>query len=392
MLQVVSKKEMKSSLNTKIPLLVNDFVIFEDICNFKCSYCLTPNSTLKKDSRPTKPDILSRLGKSKNYLWYEANTGIGEDINKVLDGIESCVDAPILKISGGEVFLIKNIVELFKEKAVHYSNLQVLTNGSLLNEELIREMAEISNINVQFTLDGHTIEMNHYRVKNQNIQNRLLRNIDLLIKYGIPLEINCVLTNKNTGYLDRFMEYLLKYEGKLLLLPYPVRGPLRWKYFPLPKQIKTLEKIVGNYAYYQGILPPKVYLIKLIEFLVKKKRTFRCDLPGCMFQSFNDGIVTPCPNVWTVVLGNVLLEESEDVFKRLGQERIYKLMLNERFCAPFCRQCYTPWDIINLYFQNNISIQTLCKIPLYNKPKIKRRLEKLKREVHCHNDYHLNHH
>jgi len=364
----------------RIPLLVNDFVIREDICNSRCAYCLIGDSLLKEDRSVKRVNGIVRFNpkKIREPLLYEAGTPLKNRIDNVLDVTEKYVDASILKISGGEVFLIKNIVGLLEDRCTRYPNAQVLTNGTLLNCEIVKRLADIPNINVQFTLDGHAFEMNSYRVRYQQLQDKLLNNLHLLIEHKIPVEINCVLTDRNTGNLDKFAEYLLRYEGKLILLPYPVRGTAKSRYFPLAKQLRGIEKIITNYGGYQGILPPSIYLSSLLEFLVTRRRVLRCSLPLCMFQLFDDGIITPCVNMWTVNLGNILDDVPEPIFHKIGKEKIYDLMLKDKPSTPFCKQCFTPWDIINLYFQDKISLDSVCKMPLYNKEEIKRNLATLR--------------
>lgn len=370
----------KTINNERIPLLINDFVIREDICNSRCEYCLIGDSSIKEDRLVERTEGIVRFDpkKIKEPLLYQSGAPLKTRIDKVLNVMEDYIDASILKISGGEVFLIKNIIGLLEDRHTHYSNIQVLTNGTLLNQEVIERLADIPNMNVQFTIDGHTLEMNSYRVKTQNLQDKLMKNLNLLVEYEIPVEINCVLTNKNTENLDEFVEYLLRYEGKLTLLPYPVRGTAKSKYFPLPEQLKGIEKLIKNYTLYQRVLPPLIYLSSLLEYLVTKRRTLKCSLPLCMFQLFDDGIITPCVNMWTVILGNILNEEPKPVFDKIGKEKIYNLMLTDKPSTPFCKQCFTPWDIINLYFQGEISIEVLCEMPLYNRGEIKRKLERLK--------------
>jgi MoaA/NifB/PqqE/SkfB family radical SAM enzyme len=80
-------------------------------------------------------------------------------LNRMLDIMEENFDIPILKISGGEIFLVNGIIDLFEDRASHYTVLQALTNGTLLNEEKVARMAEIKNLQVQFPLDGHTLDM-----------------------------------------------------------------------------------------------------------------------------------------------------------------------------------------------------------------------------------------
>ena len=82
--------------------------------------------------------------------------------------------------------------------------------------------------------------------------------------------------------------------------------------------------------------------------------------------SFDNGHITPCSNYWFYTFGSVLEENFDKVLERIDNEKIYKILCNAQHQLKVCSQCFTPWEIINLYLENLISLDELKKIHLYS--------------------------
>jgi MoaA/NifB/PqqE/SkfB family radical SAM enzyme len=368
----------------KIPLIINDLVIHEDICNSNCEYCLLDGSKLKSERTIVREDgVLQFKKKDKNTLSYSKGSIFYEKLNRMLDIMEENFDIPILKISGGEIFLVNGIIDLFEDRASHYTVLQALTNGTLLNEEKVARMAEIKNLQVQFPLDGHTLDMNQCRVGTEKFQERLLRNLDLLIKYHIPVEINCVLTKRNISNITDYLDFMLKYAGKLTLFFLPVRFKPAQDLFPSKEQIKDFHVILDNYDKYSSILPPRVYIDEVYKYMNNFKRELSCAIPLTIIQSFDDGFITPCANRWTTVMGNLLEDEPKKALDQFNNSKIYDLLLNtnEKEKVYFCKKCFTPYDILNFYLTDMITVDELNSLKLFNSTHVNQNLLKIKESM-----------
>lgn len=352
-----SKSEAKNIANK---YLVNDFVVAEEYCNMNCSYCLTNISDFKEKHKNAEK-------RTKYILNYKKNEKLRSKINNVSDVITTNFNVAILKISGGEILMVKEILEYIKIQAKNYKVVQLLTNGLLLNEQMLQELKKIDNICIQLSIDHHTPEGNAYRTKDKRLLSNILNNIDAIVKYGIPLEINCVLTDKNTMIINEFANYLLKYKNnKVMLFPFPVRGVNRDFFYPKAEQFIGIEKLIENYDKYKDIMAPKVYLEYLYNFLKIGQRDIRCVIPALTIGTFDDGTVTPCPNYWFSTLGNLLEENMVDTVKKIGSDKIYRLLLNTNNKIKECRKCFTPWETLNLYFAGILSMDELCASPLYS--------------------------
>lgn len=354
--------------------LVNDLVISEENCNMNCSYCLTDASDFKEShlNHPIRnpPVKLTYHGEFK------------EKLDKVTDRTLEKFDIPILKVSGGEVMLIKEIMNFLRKEASRYKVLQILTNGMMLDEKILDEFQLLGNVVLQISIDHHTLEGNGYRLTQQDLQDRLLQKIDLVVQKGIPLELYCVLSDINTHRLDEFLEYLLKYRGKLMVFPFPVRGPMKELFYPKREQHATIERILEHYDHYAGIVPPKPYFQRLLQFLQEGERTFGCALARMVFSTFSDGAITSCPNIWFNHLGNLTDTDYQKVLDKVENIAFYELLVFENTPRlDACKACFTPWDMLGLYIDNLITIDELCETPMYRHPEVRERLIELKEKI-----------
>src|SRR5437870_7852260 len=110
--------------------LVNDIVIQEENCNLSCEYCLTGQSQFKQghlDQLIFQPPSPSS---------YSADSELGKRIDTLIAA--SAIDfVPIVKVTGGEIFLIRGLMDLLRKLAKHFATLVIQTNGLLLNNDML---------------------------------------------------------------------------------------------------------------------------------------------------------------------------------------------------------------------------------------------------------------
>lgn len=348
-------------------MLVNDMVIQEDVCNGDCSYCMTGESNLKEKHKMLFYEGQTHFNRDKIFKsesYYQKGNKLEENLNYVTEIIEKRFSPAILKISGGEIFLIKNILDYVKLMAPRYDRIQILTNGLLLNEKIIKELSEIRTVSLQLSMDGHLLDMNCYRIRDQKLQDKLCDILKYCEYYGIQVEINCVLTNVNTYKITEFAEYLSQYNN-VLLLPFPVRGSMGKRFAPTREQSDGVKNLIDEYNRLKNILPPYGYIEALYLFLITGEKKYPCYIPHMVIHSFDDGIVTPCPNVWFKQLGNLLSNPSKTL-NSIGNDPFYMISNRHRNVLKECRSCFTPWDILNLYLCNKIELDEIKRIYLYN--------------------------
>lgn len=216
----------KLKVNGKYIQLLGDFIVKEEVCNLNCDYCLFEDAKLKDKH------FLQRVDGKLNYrldmvqdLYYQDGYKLKEEVNNGLAVYNKNFDAPIIKFSGGEILLIKNLEQLLEEQSKNYEVVQVLTNGTLFNQKMVDRLKGITNLNIQFSIDGHTLDMNYNRVKSESMNKLLVDNFDMLVKNGITTEAYSVISIKNIDKLPEFAEYLIdRYGDKVHFTFFPEIG------------------------------------------------------------------------------------------------------------------------------------------------------------------------
>jgi len=354
----------------KVMLVFNDFVVKYDVCNFKCDYCLNQMKPDQTDIWKSTEKVLFLDEKQVEELIYSDNSSLGVRMNKIVSSFQQNIDSAILRISGGEILGIKNIEKFIEKFSSEFEVIQIVTNGYFLTKDMVNKLGALGNVQLHYSLDGHNLKLNGYRVKSLEIQNRLMNNLEHAVAAGIAIEIGSVLTTANTKNFVEFLEYLLIYEYKLRVHPSPVRGEQLKHFYPDKESIKSFSQILNNYDRFTNILPPIAYMQQLIKFMADNERVLQCHLPKAAIQTVDKGSLTPCPNGWTLQMGNLLYEDSTDISMRIGREKIYNLLLQERPRLKYCKGCYTAYDIVNLYISGMISDEELKMLPLYSGPKV----------------------
>lgn len=350
----------------------------EDQCNGACHYCLTHDSRLKQQHQSNREQGKIKF-KSYGTDVYAPGSPLYINLQTVIGLSRKAFDAPILLMSGGEIFLTSGIMDFITEMCNLYPVVQVLSNGTMLDETLITRMNGLENLHLSITLDGHTTTLNACRNTDETVQLRILTHIGLLQRLKIKTEIFCVLTRHNLGGIRLFAEYLNQYQY-LTLIPFPVRGTAMGEFFPGKDDLRGFLDLLYHYADYERILPPFPYLEALADFLWTPRRHFPCRTPGFTFQMFHDGIVTPCPFGWTQPMANLLEEDPEMIAAKMENDNMLRMMLGERPFLPFCRKCFNHLDLVNLYLQDKVTLPEMARMSLFSAPAVIRRLTELKEQ------------
>jgi MoaA/NifB/PqqE/SkfB family radical SAM enzyme len=355
-------------------LLGNDLVINEDSCNLSCEYCLTGQSNLKEGHRlklifdPPKRDT------------YAEGTSLSGRVDAVSDRMRDRFRMPLLKVTGGEVFVVRGIMDFLAREAPKYEVLVVQTNGVLVTDEHLERLRSFGNVVMQVSLDSHLYSGNSYRVGSPSLHAKVMRAITAILDSGMPCEVYSVLNDRSVSEMADFAGWLKGLARPPVYFPFPVRGPSAGEFAVKPGQVRYIEEFVERYDEFKGLLPPMAYFRRLLSFYHNGKRTFRCHLPRLVVSTFSDGVVTPCPNIWFSDMGKVLDEDWEQVLGKVGQTGLYKALLAERPRLAACHGCFTPWDTLSMYFDDEITLDELCTAPTYSPAPVRALIEAAKRD------------
>jgi MoaA/NifB/PqqE/SkfB family radical SAM enzyme len=355
------------------PLLANDLVIKEDNCNLSCQYCLTGQSNFKQNHAE------QLIFQPPRRTLYSPENELGRRLDHIVTKTAHDLDLPIIKVTGGEIFLVSGIMSLLRHLSTHFATVVIQTNAVLLDRLKTEEIKSWGNACLQISLDAESFEGNSYRSPSVSIHDKLMRRIHEILEVGIPTEIYCVLNDRSLPYLEDTLRAFKQYEDHAVVHPFPVRGPDHGDFFPQAEQVEVLHRIMENFEDYASILPPKAYFARLLRFFTEGGRTFRCHLPRFAFTTFDDGTLTSCPNIWFNKVGNVLEEEPRSVTDRISETPFHQLLLAPKPRIDACKRCFTPWDMLSLYVDGEISLDELCRTPMYAAPASRTRIEEIVR-------------
>lgn len=153
-----------------------------DMCNLRCKHCFNFNSRINRDE-----------------LTHE----------EAIDLIDQLSDLGVfqLKITGGEPFMRRDLVDLLQhldEKNVNYI---IYTNGTQMSQELYRHLERLKCLmKVRVSLDGY--KEGNDGIRGAGTYERAIRAVNDLSQQGIPCEINFTITPSNYTQLAYVAEHL----------------------------------------------------------------------------------------------------------------------------------------------------------------------------------------
>ena len=362
-------------------VIYQDQRVAEEFCNFKCDYCegFYPSeynlATDKNGNLKLPKNWYSNMHNYTNNVTkhFDKKRNLESFYEIFLDTLEKTkeiLNADILKISGGEVTLNKNLVKYIEQIHKKYLKVQILTNGFLLTKEMIDEYKKMENICFQVSIDGIEHKSNYTKSHFENVTNRVIENINYMVKCGLGVEINCVLTRYN---IDYFQDFLQKYKNanNFIIIPRPVRG--------LPKevlnfdkiQIEKFEKMINdNYNQYKNIIPSKKYFERLISIMKNDIRKCKCYIPYFVQSIDGYGNFEDCP------IG--LITDSKFNVLEDNKHKINKKIFND---SKLCKNCTNQYEMFNLYVEDKIDINDLKRIPSLDSDIIISHIQKIKKEI-----------
>lgn len=362
-------------------VIYQDQRVAEEFCNFKCDYCegFCPseyNLATDKNGNLKLPE--QWYSNMNNYTekitkYFDPKRNLDSFYKLFLDALEKTkevLNTDILKVSGGEITLNRNLIEYVKKIHNNYSKIQILTNGFLLSKDVINECKKMENICFQVSIDGIDYKSNYTKSHFENVTNRVIENIDYMVECGLGVEINCVLTKYNIDYFEKFLQ---KYKNadNFIIIPRPVRG--------LPKevlnfdkiQIEKFEKMINyNYNQYKDIIPSRKYFERLINIMKNDIRAYKCYIPYFVQSIDGYGNFEGCPiGLITDTKFNVLEDNNCQINKKIFDN------------PKLCKNCTNQYEMFNLYVEDKIDENDLKKIPSLNSNIIIAHIQKIKKEI-----------
>ena len=237
-------------------------------CNLNCSMCTQYGDGFKQNA----PQDMT-LEQWENFF----------------ESVSDVNPKPKMLLMGGEPLLYKDFEKLFELTQKHGFNVQIVTNGVLLDKYL--EQIAKTDTTITISLDG--LEHTHDSIRNkQGTFKKVMQNIDKIEAYQkqgskIKLCINCVMLPDNVDELSEFLEFIQKKNIHTLTFQH-----LQFSSQELNKHTNTQWQQRLNKPYAGGLIPPKQYKIdqqyvnKLAAAIEKLKDV--CQTTAYVFPALED--------------------------------------------------------------------------------------------------------
>lgn len=353
-------------------MIICDFVLLENFCNLGCKYCRPGWNKLKyRDGR------FYWHNKTESIPW-KSSAQLQEEWIQIAANVIQEINPPIIKLSGGEIFIIPDVIEIIKTIAREAEMVQILTNGTILNDKLTAPLKSIENLHYQISIDGHLLEMNSMRFRSPFMLKKVLSFLDFAAQFPGTVEINCVISKYNIDGFFSFAEYISKNYHKTIIVPFPVRGCP--DYSPTQEQVINFEKnCLKHKSSSLNSLPPEAYMARLIEIMRERKRINKCYVPLFILSAYGDGTIQYCTCGGNYSVGNIVQNSIATIRENITNT--YKNPDTLPQVHSYCCDCYTHYDIINLFLEDEIQAEDLEGFSIFTNNTVRTRLNDLKTEI-----------
>ncbi|HEC82981.1 MAG TPA: radical SAM protein, partial [Firmicutes bacterium] len=150
-------------------------------CNLRCKTCYMAAATALEDELSTE--------EIKQLLSEAAQAGTKS-----------------VALMGGEPFLRKDIGEIVKFALARFSDVQVSTNGTILDEGFFRSLKGTSNLTIQVSLDGADPRSND-AIRGKGAFERASRLLDRAHAAGLKTAISGVLNSLNYNLVGKMCDF-----------------------------------------------------------------------------------------------------------------------------------------------------------------------------------------
>lgn len=260
-------------------------------CNMKCTFC----EWWKNDI----PEL-----STKNALL-------------VIDAVCS-MGVPFFDLSGGEPLLRKDLLVLAKRVASYGCLVSMNTNGTLMYEKNVAEVAKVFDT-IVVSLDGP--KQIHDKIRGvPGTYEKAVKTLQLLKARGVRVGVNSVITPWNIDILPKFIEELRSYVDFAQVQPMHPYPPSPGK-IPSEEQVSNLlNYLLKLKSYDPGFLALPTKFIKGFEQFFKGKMLKICHAGELYFAINPEGKLLACPARSDIILGDTLNTSLDDSLKNRNSE------------------------------------------------------------------------
>lgn len=282
---------------TQFPVLSELAITYR--CNLKCNFCYA-------GANCTRNPINNNKELSTNELC------------RIIDKIILEAEAPSISFTGGEPTLRKDLPSLINHAKSHSMRVNLITNGTLINESLAYELVNAGLDSVQISIEGPNADI-HDRITGMiGSFNKSIQAIHYFIRLGIHVHTNTTLSRYNCDQitqlpslilslgLKKFSMNLIIPTGSVDLLPEQVL-----RYSDAGKYIEDLIYISKSSGIeFMWYSPLPLCIFNTITHDLGNKGCAACD---GLLSIAPDGSVLPCAS-YNESVGNLKDESFDNIW------------------------------------------------------------------------------
>jgi len=251
-----------------------------------------------------------------------------------------------LLLTGGEVFLRKDFMDIYSELARMGFHIEIYTNATMITPDIAKALGRIPPSKIGITIYGATPETYEKVCGNANGYNMAMRGIDLLLSEGITLWLKTTVIKDNVDDFDKIVEYANKRGIEFGTVSYisPRRegcGTCPEDERLSPSELIKFRVYADNYRSKKSVQDsiPKSDICTLEDepakivtadiSLSETTDAFDCTAGKCSFWITWDGRMTPC----------ALMDEPYTLPLKYGFINAWNGIQKHCFLIPVCTEC-----------------------------------------------------
>ena len=293
------------------PQLTNLHIEITSKCNERCVHCYIPHDNKTNDIEPS--------------LFY--------------DVLEQCKNMRLLHLtlSGGEPMLHKSFCDFLKKCNEYNFSVNVLSNLTLLNDEIIKEMRANPLLGVQVSLYSMNPNIHDEITQTKGSFEKTKNAILKLIENDIPLQISCPIMKQNKNCYDDVKNWAKKHnvhvgDDYIIIARYNHTT----QNLNCRLSISEVEEVINDIA-----VNDIRYFEQMEKEAEKKKdissNDFICSVCHSSICISDNGSVYPCAGWQDYIVGNIKETSLEDIWNNAEKIKYLRSLRRKDFYK--CIQC-----------------------------------------------------
>ncbi|MGD2248468.1 MAG: radical SAM protein [Candidatus Methanofastidiosia archaeon] len=262
-------------------------------CNLRCKHCYLHNELEHPSIRPDN----------------ELNT---EECLKIVEQFDECGIFHVT-VLGGEPLARPDILVILHCMGEKKFWTRVDTNGTLIDEHVASELANIDIKGMNFSLDGHNPEIND-AIRGKGAFKKAFRGIKNLRDFEIPFHVGMTINKINCNSIEEMADFCYRMGAEKISLKLYVDFPSNSFSSQLQlgkKEIfiaaRKVNKLKEKYSrkFISSNLPKSLGFLSPESKNATNNMFVRCGMGATQLVILNNGDVIPCTYIRDRILGNL---------------------------------------------------------------------------------------